>query len=523
MGMFHRSCSERGRGSTLGSVLAARLTRAAFLTSAAGLLAMALPLTPAQAQEKVLTVGAATFPDSLMTGISSFTSESLIMQTNEALVRRDNSGNFVPGLAEKWEIVNDTTWRFTLRKGVKWHDGRDFTAADVKFTIERVINPQTAYGFLGRISQVAGAEIVDPYTVDIKTKTVFPTLAKGLADIVMEPKHYYEAVGNDAPKQKPLGTGPFIAQKWVPGDRYELTANKNYWRGAPKVDKVVIRQIPEASTRLSALLSGEVQVIEEVPVDVIAEIESSKRATVLSVPTTASLVLTYDVRRPPFDNPKVREALDYAVNKELIVKEILKGRGEVLQGQLLTSQALGFNPNIRARPYDPKKAKQLLTEAGYDFSKPIAIMTQSGKYLSDVDMSNAIAGMLREVGVQTNINIVESAVYLKQWSTLEMGPIYMVGWYSLGDADFATTWYTKASKRSVWDNAEYEKLFIEARSTNDIAAREKAYHKMMEIMHKDNPSMFLFGLPSIYAASNKISGFGAAADKILRLEAVSFN
>lgn len=487
----------------------------------AGMLALLVTTAPAAAQ-KVLTVGAATFPESLQSGVASFTSQSLVMQTNETLIMRDNAGAFMPWLAERWEAIDDTTWRFHLRKGVKWHDGKDFTAADVKFTIDRVVDPKTAYGLFGRIGQVTGAVVVDAHTVDIKTKTIFPTLAKGLSDIVIEPKHYYEQVGPDVPKRKPLGTGPWVAQNWVPGDRYELTAFKDYWNGAPKVDRLVIRQIPEAATRISALISGEVQVIEEVPVDVIAEIEASKRAKVLSVPTSVGLVLTYDVRRPPFDNPKVREAMDYAVDKNLILQEILKGRGEVLQGQLLTSKAFGHNPAIKSRPYDPTKAKQLLQEAGFDFSKSIAIMTQSGKYLSDVDISNAVAGMLREVGVKTDVNVVESAVYLKQWSGLEMGPIYMVGWYSLGDGDFATTWYTKGSRRSVWENADYEKLFVEARSTNDVAAREKAYHQMMQIMNKENPSMFLFGLPSIYAASEKISGFGAAADKILRLSQVAF-
>jgi peptide/nickel transport system substrate-binding protein len=496
-------------------------SRRSVLAAGLALLATTASLSIAVAQDKTLVVGAATFPDSLMTGVSSFTSESLILQTYDPLVLRTDEGLFQPGLAERWEPLGETSWRFYLRKGVKWHDGKDFTAADVKFTIDRVIDPKTAYGYLGRISQVSGAEIVDQHTVDIKTKGIFPNLPKGLADIAMEAKHYYEQVGPDVPKRQPMGTGAFVAQRWVPGDRYELTANKQYWRGAPKVDKLVIRQIPEAATRVAALLSGEVQIIEEVPVDVISEIEASKRAKVVSIPTTAALVLTYDVRRPPFDNPKIREALDLAVDKSLILKEILKSRGELLEGQLLTRSSFGFNPAVKARPFDPEKAKRLLKEANFDFAKPIAIMTQSGKYLSDVEISNAVAGMLREVGVKADVNVVESAVYLKQWAGLEMGPIYMVGWYSLNDADFSTIWYTQGSRRSVWQNAEYEKLFVAARSTNDQAEREKAYRRMMEIMHGENPSMFLFGMPSIAAVNNSVSGFAPAADKILRLNAVS--
>jgi len=476
----------------------------------------------ALAVEQTLVVGVATFPESLMTGVSSITSANMLMQTYDPLVARDSSGAFVPALAERWEPVGDTAWRFHLRRGVKFHDGVEFTSVDVKFTIDRIIDPKTAYGFLGRINQVSGAEIVDRYTVDIKTRNIFPTLPKGLSDVPIEAEHYYAQVGPDVPKRRPLGTGPFAARNWVPGDRYELDANKDYWKGAPKFDHLLIRQIPEPATRLAALLSGEVQIIEEVPVDSIDQINASRVGKVVSVPTSVGLVLTYDVRRPPFNDPKVREALDYAIDKELIAKEILKGRAEVLQGQLVTRPTFGFNPAISARPYDPDKARAMLREAKFDFNAPVPIMTQSGKYVSDVEITNAIAGMLQEIGVKATVAVVESGVYLKQWSALEMGPIYMVGWYSLGDADFATVWYTKDGKRTTWSNPEYERLFIEARSTTDPAARERSYHQMMAIMHRENPSMFLFGLPSIYAIGNKISGFQAAADKILRLGDVRF-
>lgn len=470
--------------------------------------------------ETTLTVGAATFPDSLMTGVSSVTSESLILQTYDTLVARDNQGNFVPGLAERWEALNDTTWRFHLRRGVLFHDGKEMTAADVAFTIRRVIDPQTAYGFLGRISQVSGAQVVDPYTVDITTKAIFPNLPKGLTDIPIEAEHYYREVGPDVPKRKPMGTGPFIARNWVPGDRYELVANKTYWKGAPKVDRLVIRQIPEPATRLAALLSGEVQIIEELPVDAIAEVEASRSSRVEIAPTTVGLVLTYDVRKPPFNNPKVREAFDYAVDKSLILKEILKGRAELLQGQLVTAKTFGFNPDIKARPYDPEKAKRMLQEAGFDFNTPVYIMTQAGKYVSDVEICNAIAGMLLPIGVKVYVDVVESGVYLKQWAVREMGPIYMVGWYSLGDADFAAVWYTEGGRRTTWTNPEYEELFRKARSTMDEGARRQAYQRMMQIMHDENPSMFLYGLPAIYVVNNGVTGFQAAADKVLRLHGV---
>lgn len=471
--------------------------------------------------ETVLTVGAGVFPKSLQTGQSSFAALSLIAQTNEALVGRDDQGNLHPGLAEAWEPIDDTTMRFTLRKGVKWHDGTEFTAKDVVFTINRIVDPATAYGLLARIGQVSGAELVDDHTVDIKTKSVFPTLARALSDIVIEPEHYYAAVGAEAVVQHPVGTGPFVFARYVPGDRYELTANPDYWGGAPKVDKLVIREIPEAATRVASLIAGETQIIEEVPVDLIEQIEASGNAKVEEITTSAGLILTFDVRTPPFDNPKVREAFDYAIDKPTIFEAILKSKGELLDGQLLTKATLGHNPDISARPYDPEKARALLEEAGFDFNTTVSIATQSGKYTSDVDIVNAVVGMLGDIGVQATVNVVEGGVWSQMTQAKDYGPMYMIGWYSLGDADFASVWFTELGKRSVWINPEYDALFTEARSTTDETRRIAAYNRMMEIMHTENPAIFLFGLPSLYGVSDAISGYSPASDKVLRAAKVS--
>jgi len=472
------------------------------------------------AADKTLTIGAAVFPDSLRSGTSSYASLSLLEQTNDPLVARDNKGDLHPALATSWELVNPTTMRFHLRQGVKFSDGADFTAADVVFTIDHAMDPKSAYAFVSRIGLVEAATAIDPYTVDIKTKTVFPTLLRGLSDIIIEPKHHYEKVGADAVAGHPIGTGPFIFQEWVPGDHYTLTANKTYWGGAPKFDKLVIRTIPDGATRVASLIAGESQIIEEVPIDLIEQVNQSDSAKVDEVSTTVGLVLTFDPTIKPFDNPKIREAFDYAINKPLILQQILKGQGEVLQGQVLTKGVLGWNPDLQARPYDPQKAKKMLQDAGYDFNTPVPITTQNGKYVSDTDICNAVAGMLNQIGVKATVNIVEGGVFQQMSNAQKLGALYMIGWYSVGDADFASVWYTKAGYRTKWQDPEYEKLFVAARSTNDLAEREKDYHRMMDILFEQNPSLFLFGLPSLYGVSKDITGFGAAADKLLRLTQV---
>jgi len=294
----------------------------------------------------------------------------------------------------------------------------------------------------------------------------------------------------------------------------------NYWGGAPKIDKLLIRAIPDGASRVASLVAGETQIIEEVPVDLIEQVNASGIATVDSIATTVGLVLTFNTTLKPFDNPKVREAFDYAIDKPLILRQILKERGELLQGQILTKGVLGWNPNIKARPYDPARAKQMLQDAGYDFKTPVLLTTQNGKYVSDTDISNAAAGMLNQIGVKATVEIVEGGVFQQMTTSQKWGPLHVNGWYSLGDADFASVWYTEGGLRSKWSDPEYEQLFVAGRSTTNTAEREKIYRRMMEILNQQNPALFLFGLPSLYAVSKHITGFGAASDKVLRLTQV---
>jgi peptide/nickel transport system substrate-binding protein len=299
-----------------------------------------------------------------------------------------------------------------------------------------------------------------------------------------------------------------------------LTANKDYWGGAPRIDRLVIRAIPDGASRVASLVTGESQIIEEVPIDLIDQVNESDSAKVDEISTTVGLVLTFDPTIKPFDDPRVREAFDYAIDKPLILKQILKGQGEILQSQVLTKGVLGWNQDLKARPYDPAKARKMLQDAGYDLNTPVPITTQNGKYVSDTDICNAVAGMLNQIGVKATVNVVEGGVFQQMSNAQKLGALYMIGWYSVGDADFASVWYTKGGFRTKWTDPEYEQLFAAARSTTDTTERVKDYHRRMEILYQQNPSIFLFGLPSLYGVSNSITGFGAAADKLLRLTQV---
>lgn len=494
-----------------------------FLVSGAAIAGAAagLPGGRALAAQTMLTVALQGLPDSLDTGVSSFAALNLAYQTLDPLVLRDDRGQLLPGLAERWTAVDSKTWKFELRRGVAFHDGRPFSAQDVKFTLDYILDPKSVYGSKSRISQIEGCEPLDDHTLLVTTKGPFPTLINGLSDIAIEPRHYVEKVGRAGMIARPIGTGPFEFEKWLPGDRYELKSNAKYWGGTPRIERLVLRQIPEGSTRVASLLAGEAQIVEELPIDLIAAVQNSRNAAVASVESTVGLILTFDTRKPPFNDRRVRLALNLAIDKQKILDRMLLGQGSVLQGQILTSNTFGFNPALKAYPYDPKRAKALLAEAGYPDGFQTSLTTRAGKYLGDVEICNVCAAMFAEIGVKTAVNVVEQGVFSKMVTARDMGPIHMVGWYSLGDADFAAVWFTEATGRAFWKSDEYERLFVEARSTVDQPAREKAYHRMMEIMHEDAPAICLFGLPSVYGRSKALKDWQPPSDKILRLRAAN--
>lgn len=490
---------------------------------AAAIVAAALTLGgAANAQQRQLVVGIPAFPDSLTPGISSFTALTMSFQVMDPLFLRDEDGKILPGLATEWHATDDRTWRFRLREGVRFHDGTPFTANDVKATIEHVLDPRVTYGARNRIAQIESVAVIGPHEVEVRTKAPFPTLINGLSDIPIE-SAVQLAAGGISGTRPPIGTGPWRYGRWVGGDRYELTANAEYWGGAPRIPRLLLRQIPEPSTRVASLLAGETHIIQEVPVDLIPQIRDSRDAEISSTETSVGLVLTFDTTKPPFNDRRVRIAMQQAVNRPLILEQILGGQGRLLQGQLLTSNTFGFNPDIHPRDYDPAAARRLLAEAGLARGFNTTIATRSGRYLSDVDIANAIAGMFQEVGVRTNVNVVEGGVWTRMAAAGDMGPLHLVGWFSLGDADFATIWFTRGGQRAYWHNEEYERLFVEARSTVDEARRERAYRRMMEIMHEEAPAIFLFGLPSIAGKARSLTGFRSSSDTILRLTRAALN
>src|SRR5262245_30036585 len=305
----------------------------------------------------------------------------------DKLTSRHPDGKLHPGLATEWKLEAPTTWRFKLRQGVKFHNGDPFTSADAKFSIERTYDPAVKTMVSTALATIERIEASDPYTLVIHTKKPDPLLPARLAfyggQIV--PKKYIEAVGNDTFNAKPVGTGPVSFSSWVKDDRAVFDANGSYWGGKIDADRWIMRAIPETAPRIAALLKGETDVIVQVPPDQNERINSNPSTRVAGVLYAGLYVLGVNSKRPPLDNPLVKQALSLAIDRELIVKELWKGRG-IVPSQPIAKGDNHFDPTLPPLAYNPKEARERLKKAGYK-GEEIIIETTVAYVAQDKAMS----------------------------------------------------------------------------------------------------------------------------------------
>src|SRR5262245_40985970 len=327
---------------------------------ALGVLASGAPAVAQPAGEVKIGLAAEpnTFDPHLTVGRNT---QIFIVNVYDGLTARDAQGNLVPALAESWKRLNPTTWQFALRKGVKFHNGDEFNADAVKFTLDRAIHPETRATIISELSTIARVDIVDANTVNVVTKApdfLLPVRLGELFGLMLSPKHTI-ATGKEAIATKPNGTGPFKLVSWTKNESMVLEANEGYWRGAPKVKRIVVRPILEDAARIAALQAGEVDLIAPVPHARIAELRRNDKLVIKTIAAPRIFHVTIDVRKPPFDNVKVRQALNHAVDVNAILKGLYFGHGTRL-ATVVDKNALGYDPSVQPYPYDPNKAKALL-------------------------------------------------------------------------------------------------------------------------------------------------------------------
>jgi peptide/nickel transport system substrate-binding protein len=473
------------------------LTRRDLLKGAAALgAAAAVPMTaggPALAQttQKKELVTAQSGDVSKFDPHFSTSSNDIRVSFNifDNLTSRHPDGKLHPGLATEWKLEGQTTWRFKLRPNVKFHNGDPLTSADVKFSIERTYDPAAKTMVATALATIEKVEAPDPLTVVITTKKPDPLLPARLAfyggQIV--PKKYLESVGNDTFNAKPVGSGPVKFGSWVKDDRAVLEANPDYWGGKIDVDRWIMRPIPETAPRIAALLKGEVDVITQLPPDQGEKVTGNASTRVAGALYAGLYVLAVNSKRPPLDNPLVKQALSLAIDREAIAKELWRGRGIVPSGPIAKGDN-HFDTSLPPLAYNPAEAKERLKKAG-DKNEEVFIETTVAYVAQDKAMSEAIAAMWKDVGVNVKVEVIEYSVRAqKNREKSFKGVFWSDPTSTLGDPD-GMMWRLlgPGGPQDYWREAKFDELGNAARFSVDEKFRGQAYKEMTKIFLENLP------------------------------------
>jgi peptide/nickel transport system substrate-binding protein len=363
----------------------------------------------------------------------------------EKLVRMDAKQQLKPGLAESWKALNDTTWEFKLRKGVKWHDGGEFSAEDVIATIKRIPNvPNSPASFATYTRPIAEVTAPDRLTLRIRTVRPHPLLPNDLVAVRIVPKRIAETARTEDfnSGRAMIGTGPFKFKEYVAGDRVVLERNDGYWGPKPHWKTVRLRMITNAPARVAALLAGDVQMIEAVPTADIARLAKDARVTVASAVSNRLIYLHMDsdrdrspfvfdksgkpLEKNPLKDVRVRKAISLAIDRDAIVSRIMEGQAQPA-GQLLPDFFPGTSKRLAPPKVDQEAAKRLLAEAGYPNGFAITLHAPNNRYINDEKVAQAIAQFLTRAGIDTKVEAMPSNVFFSRAGKLEFS-FFLAGW-----------------------------------------------------------------------------------------------
>jgi peptide/nickel transport system substrate-binding protein len=450
----------------------------------------------------------------------------------ETLVSKDPRGRLIPQLAESWRTLDDLTWEFKLRHGVKFHDGSDFTAADVVFSLDRVPNvPNSPSSFASYSKQITEKIVVDPYTIRLKTAAPYPLMPNDMGTImIVSSRAAKGAATEDFNSGKAaIGTGPFKFERWQKGSRIDLGRFDGYWGPKPPWDHVVFRIITSDPTRVASLLANEVRAIENVPTSDLANLEKASELSIYRIVSHRVMYLHIDgarerspfvsdkagrpLDRNPLRDVRVRRALSKAINRQALVDRVMEGAARVT-GQLMPEGMFGYSPTLKPDPYDPDGARKLLAEAGYPDGFGLTLHAPNNRYVNDDQVAQAIAQMLTRVGIATKVDTMPSAVYFTRASKLEFS-LMLVGWGSdTAEASsplkalLATFNNDKGmgqANRGRYSNPKMDALLDQALATVDDGRREKLLQQATEVAMADLGIIPLYHQENLWATRKDIS------------------
>ncbi len=421
------------------------------------------------------------------------------------LVTRDDKGEIIPQVATAWKQVSDTEIEFDLRSDIAFHDGSKLTADDVVYSVKRITDPKFASPQLGQFDKITDAIALSPTKVKLLTAGPYPALLAQLVKLSIVPKAVVEAVGKDVFNLKPVGSGPYKFESWQRGVNVQLTRNDAYWGTKAPFPTVIFRAVPDAATRLANLQAGASDLVVTLDADQAGQLKSAPKAQALIGLTERVAYVRLNTTKPPFDNPKLRLAAAYAIDKQAMIDGLLGGYDKQVP-ELLTPAIFGWVDGIKAPEHDLAKAKALIAEAGPAAKAEIDLSTAP---VFDQRIVQAIQQMLTEAGFNVKIAMSDMATYLKR---AQAGPettsLLSFGRWSCACQDADGVLFPLLHKSSGWSayrNPKMDALLEEARATLDTGKRLAAYKQVHEIVAADVPVVPLYQAVVIYGAAKNLT------------------
>jgi peptide/nickel transport system substrate-binding protein len=474
-------------------MLLATLGVAVLLTAVAG-----VPL--AQAPARLVVQAPAEPPGLDLTATpASATAGVVFYNIQEALVKVDRHGKLVPWLAERWHTADNRNYTFFLRRGVRFHNGRELKAADVKYVFERAMNPETKHPYPRDYDAIGDIIVKDDYTITFALKALNANFLHNLArqGSVIYPREAVETM-----KSQPLGTGPFRFEEWVRGDRIVLLRNPDYWaKGLPRLDRVTFRFIADPNAVLAALKAGDVDVsVFGLGPEHVQDVQKDPRFQVIVGDTTNDVILAMNNSRKPYTDVRVRRAMTHGINKADVLKGAMFGMGKVL-GSNVDPLNPYYVDMTKAVPFDPAAAKKLLTEAGYPngFDTVLKVAPQ---YYYTVRSGEVIAENLKKVGVNVKIEQIEWGQWLSR--------VFRESDFDLTIIGHAEAWdvknYANPKYYFRYDSQKFQALFARSEVTLDDRARRDLFVQMQKLMADDAPVVWLYMHPRLAVAKKGLQG-----------------
>ncbi len=467
--------------------------------------ASAAPAAPPPQRGGALLVGSGTDATTLDGHLYTDAPTATIMEhITETLFELTAEGKVRPRLALSQSVSPDgRTWTMRLRTGVRFHDGTAFDAEAAKFNLDRILNPATRAPWRFLIDRVTSITVVDASTIRLATNAPFAPLLAHLthSGTAMQSPTAIARLGADYFRQ-PVGTGAFKFKEWVRGDRITVSRNDDYWGDKAFLDEVQFRVIPDDGARLAALEAGSLHVAVRVPPREIERLKTSQTLTVQIDTSLRTIYVAFNVSRPPFNDKRLRQALNHAVNKRAIVASALNGTARVSDAPIAPNVE-GYSA-IQTYDWDIERAQALLREAGFSRDRPLRAVFHhpTGRYIRDAEIAASIQGLARRAGIELELRTLEFGAYIaltarpKEQNDIQM---YMLGWGTVtGDADYGLYALFHSSQfppvgfnRGFYQNARVDALLDQGRTTVDQSARDRIYADAMKIIMDDAAWIFL--------------------------------